>query len=204
MGTRNLTVVYMDGAYRVAQYGQWDGYPEGNGILCLQFLRDAFDEEKFRDELGRLRWVNHEKLEELWRRFGAKDNGLVPMNGAEAMMRVFPEFSRDTGVKILPMIQTGQVLSGCLDNQIDFAWDGLMCEWVWLIDLDRRTFEGYAGFNDKPLKANDRFYWLQEIADAAKIGGRTYYPVRKVAEWSIDRLPTEEEFLDAFREKEEP
>lgn len=25
MGTRNLTAVYLDGQYKVAQYGQWDG-----------------------------------------------------------------------------------------------------------------------------------------------------------------------------------
>lgn len=31
MGTRNLTAVYLDGQYKVAQYGQWDGYPEGQG-----------------------------------------------------------------------------------------------------------------------------------------------------------------------------
>lgn len=31
MGTRNLTAVYIDGEYKVAQYGQWDGYPEGPG-----------------------------------------------------------------------------------------------------------------------------------------------------------------------------
>ena len=35
MGTRNLTIVYYDGDYRVAQYGQWDGYPEGAGIEVL-------------------------------------------------------------------------------------------------------------------------------------------------------------------------
>jgi len=28
MGTRNLTCVMKDGQYKVAQYGQWDGYPE--------------------------------------------------------------------------------------------------------------------------------------------------------------------------------
>ena len=27
MGTRNLTCVFKDGEYKVAQYGQWDGYP---------------------------------------------------------------------------------------------------------------------------------------------------------------------------------
>lgn len=40
MGTRNLTAVYLDGQYKVAQYGQWDGYPEGQGITVLTFLRD--------------------------------------------------------------------------------------------------------------------------------------------------------------------
>ena len=27
MGTRNLTAVYLDGEYKIAQYGQWDGLP---------------------------------------------------------------------------------------------------------------------------------------------------------------------------------
>jgi hypothetical protein len=31
MGTRNLIAVFFDGEYRVAQYSQWDGYPEGQG-----------------------------------------------------------------------------------------------------------------------------------------------------------------------------
>ena len=38
MGTRNLTAVYLDGQYKVAQYGQWDGYPEGQGIASAQRL----------------------------------------------------------------------------------------------------------------------------------------------------------------------
>jgi hypothetical protein len=31
MGTRNLTIVIADKKIKVAQYGQWDGYIEGNG-----------------------------------------------------------------------------------------------------------------------------------------------------------------------------
>ena len=38
MGTRNLTMVYLNGEYKVAQYGQWDGYPEATGCLILKFL----------------------------------------------------------------------------------------------------------------------------------------------------------------------
>jgi len=29
MGTRNLTIVTSNGKTKVAQYGQWDGYPGG-------------------------------------------------------------------------------------------------------------------------------------------------------------------------------
>lgn len=49
MGTRNLTAVYLDGQYKVAQYGQWDGYPEGQGITVLTFLRDKMDLELFKE-----------------------------------------------------------------------------------------------------------------------------------------------------------
>ena len=35
MGTRNLTAVFMDGEYKVAQYGQWDGYQKDRVRLAL-------------------------------------------------------------------------------------------------------------------------------------------------------------------------
>ena len=38
MGTRNLTCVVKNGEFVVAQYGQWDGYPDGNGFKILEFL----------------------------------------------------------------------------------------------------------------------------------------------------------------------
>lgn len=41
MGTRNLTCVVVDGEMKVAQYGQWDGYPEGQGATCCEFIQET-------------------------------------------------------------------------------------------------------------------------------------------------------------------
>ena len=46
MGTRHLICVVKDNEYKLAQYGQWDGYPEGQGVNILRFLRD-FDRDVF-------------------------------------------------------------------------------------------------------------------------------------------------------------
>lgn len=39
MGTRHLIAVCIDGKYPIAQYGQFDGYPEGAGVDILNILR---------------------------------------------------------------------------------------------------------------------------------------------------------------------
>ena len=182
MGTRNLTVVYMDGEYRVAQYGQWDGYPEGQGLVCLRFLENDFVEHKFRTNLRKLKMVETDEerkaLDILY-----KDK--------------WPnEFSRDTGAKILKMIQDGNVESGFLINNISFASQG-DCEWAWVLDLDKRTFGGYEGWNKTPLTQNDRFFFLGNYQDG------DYCGVKLVQSWDLDDLPTEDEFLEAFNKDEE-
>lgn len=198
MGTRHLTAVYMDGDYRVAQYGQWDGYPEGAGISCLHFVRDKMKETVFKHKIGKLHWLDDEKYNELMRRFGADPDGFIQVNDHDRLRRIFPELHRDTGSDILQMIQDGKVLSGCLRNDITFAADSLFCEWAWVIDLDKRMFEAYKGFNKVPLTEADRFYPMREHEDAGE-----YHGVKLVAAWSLDELPTDEEFLAAFKTEEE-
>ena len=41
MGTRHMIAVVNNGKYRVAQYGQWDGYPSGQGVGVLGFLTNG-------------------------------------------------------------------------------------------------------------------------------------------------------------------
>ena len=60
MGTRHLIAVQKDGEYKVAQYGQWDGYPEGQGVRVLEFLRNT-DIELFKKRLSNVRFFDETK-----------------------------------------------------------------------------------------------------------------------------------------------
>jgi hypothetical protein len=44
MGTRNLTVVISNNQTKVAQYGQWDGNPSGQGVNAITTLIQIMDE----------------------------------------------------------------------------------------------------------------------------------------------------------------
>lgn len=191
MGTRFLTAVFTDGQYRVAQYGQWDGYPEGAGVNILHFLRDELDEPRFRSELEKLRFADSERLWELRRRFGADEDGSISVADYNRLKRVFPEFHRDTGEDILRLIQNGDVLSGALENRLAFAGNSLLCEWVYVVDFDSRTFEVYEGYNKEPLDPFERFAELECDDDG-------YYPVKLAASWPLDCLPADEEFVGMF------
>ena len=185
MGTRHLTAVFLDGEYKIAQYGQWDGYPRGAGKNCLNFAQSIIEEtarKAFADKVRSCSWIKQKYIDD-------KTN-------QEDWQKNYPELSRDTGSDILQLIQKSK--SGLkLVNSIDFVADGLMCEWVWVIDLDKSTFEGFRGFNNKPLTPHDRFHFLQYDEN------ESFYPARLIKEWQLSNLPTNEEFLKFFEKEDD-
>ena len=61
MGTRNLTMVIdQEGQKKVAQYGQWDGYPGGVGAGVLNFLKNDELLQKFKENLRKVRFLDEE------------------------------------------------------------------------------------------------------------------------------------------------
>lgn len=178
MGTRNLTCVVEGGEFRIAQYGQWDGYPDGQGATILEFIKTEFDEALFRRKLALLRIVSDAEIESL----------LKDMT-KEAWGRLYPTLNRDIGGKILQMVQEVPApLSVKLDTE--FAADSLWCEWCYVVDLDERTFEVYAGGKRMPLNPDERFGFLGELDTSTDYG-----PVRFLVGWSLDALPEKEEFV---------
>lgn len=184
MGTRNLTAVMIDGQYKIAQYGQWDGYPSGQGLTALRFLRNEMDRPRFMAMCREARWITQEETDKI--------------NADPEWKTNHPHLSRDAGAKILAVVQ--QHPAGiALGNSVDFAGDSLFCEWAYVIDLDKNTFEAFKGFNTEPIDPSERF----ASAPLDKDGNGKYYQVKHLRTWPLDALPTEEEFLKELEPDDE-
>lgn len=194
MGTRNLTIVQYNGAYKIAQYGQWDGYPECGGIEALTFarkLKDQIFRKRFENNLDKCRFFTDEEIKTIDKKIE---------EGGFNWQAEYPQLHRDVGRDILDMVYNadgGMVL----ENSINFASDSLFCEWAWLIDLDKNTFECYEGFNSEPLSPEDRFFDFP--IKEYYVTTHNYYPVKKTKEWSLDDLPDDDSFLAEFKKDEE-
>ena len=191
MGTRNLTAVMVDGEYKVAQYGQWDGYPSGQGATILEFLR-SLDEEKMKRFVKKVKAVGELSDEEnlkQWAECGSDpDSDYVTEEVSKKHTKKYPESSRDTGGKILSVILEKKA-GIFLNNEIDFVSDSLFCEWAYVVDLDANTFEVFEGFNKTPLENDERF---ANFSDQCK---QEYYPVKLRKKYDLDKLPTVEEMV---------
>ena len=195
MGTRSLICVVKDGEYRVAQYCQWDGYPEGQGIRVLTFLKSA-NLEKFKEKLDKVSWITHDELEKQWVEAGAEPGArLVPFEVTEKFGNLYPENSRDIGAKILQIIYEAEKPLK-LVNSLDFAANSLFCEWTYVVDLDNNKLEVYEGFNGEPLVKGERFYFLQDSLEEDS----GYYPVKLVTSFDINNLPNEVGFIEIIKE----
>lgn|SRR5512139_830975 len=207
MGTRNLVAVCFQGKYPIAQYGQWDGYPEGQGSDTLEFCRFLTQSperiEIFKQKLGKLTFITPEDLKALWVSCGASpDNDWVTMEIASKFKKHYAHLDRDAGADVLQMVyEMSETEPLKLKDSLDFAGDGLYCEWAWVIDLDKNTFEGYQGFQKEPLPDTERFAYLgmQHYSGVDS----DYYPAKMVACFPLDNLPTDTEFLGAFHDEDE-
>lgn len=194
MGTRNVTMVKVNGEYRISKYGQWDGYPSGRGIRILKFLRN-YDIGEFREKVLAVEIATEDFIKSEFERLGSDE-----------FWTKYPFLSRDEGgERFFSLLMEGKV--PFTRNDLDFVADSLMCEFAWIIDLDNGTFECFKGFNHEPLTETDRFFDWMSKADPKVFNhgdGTTYryYPCKLVASWKLDNLPSDEDFLQACGPKE--
>jgi hypothetical protein len=144
MGTRHFIGVIADGKYKIANYGQWDGYPSGQGAGILNFLSKA-DMTIFKDKLNHCRYVEQTELRQFYVNAGDDPNntsGWVDSRIADRFKNMYPSLSRDTGSNILNI-----VYDSCgvvpLWNSESFLDDELFCEFAYIIDVDNGTLRCY-------------------------------------------------------------
>jgi hypothetical protein len=179
MGTRHLIAVQKDGEYKVAQYGQWDGYLSGQGDSILKFFNEN-NLETFRNKVDNCFFGTQEQIDEAYAPY--TNDGWMTMEQSDAFSKSeFAHLSRNTGADILDIIvKSNEPLM--LSDQIDFANDSLFCEYAYVIDLDKDILEVYQGFNTDPLPEGARF------TGKAKEDG-DYQAVKLVASFPLANLP---------------
>jgi hypothetical protein len=185
MGTRHVTCVFLDGEYKVAQYGQWDGHFSEQGKKILTFLKYA-DIEIFKMKLrNNIHHVNKLYIETLYNNIKYKSNT------GSAFEALYPSLSRDTGSGILDIIYSSTPDTEILiELSLDFALDSMWCEYGYVIDLDKNTFEFYKGLNKMTLfeyqmiKAlgKERFFTVPHLTED------NYAPIRLKKEYKLTEL----------------
>lgn len=194
MGTRNLTCVVLNGKYRIAQYCQWDGYPSGQGRTVLEFLK-KMDRDRFDSALKKTKWITGEAIKALYVEAGnTSDDGWINMEVAANFKDANPQLDRDMGANVLEFVQESDA-PVLLNNEIDFAQDGLMCEWAYVIDLDKNSLEVYSGFGKEKLSEGSRF--------GNDIDDNGYSAIGLVKEYWLNDLPSYDTFLADLEPRDE-
>ena len=154
MGTRHYQVVIdKNGKSKIKQYGQWDGYPNGQGLDILKYLKSG-DLIKYQENLSKIPLITKEQIE--------------MVNADVNWPKNYPYLSRDCGSDIHQMIEDGTVPFVRHTGKTEAnKW----CEGFYTIDFKKNKFIS------------------------------KYYD--KTVVYALDALPTEEEYLNAFKSTEE-
>lgn len=152
MGTRNLTMVKLDGAIKVANYGQWDGYPTGQGVTVAAFvqayLRHKTTRAEFAEKVAALTFATAAEVDAInadWEATEAAHTAAAAKGNyvPKYEMDKFKPYIRDTGANILTLVNDG--VSMPLKDDSEFLKDGLFCEFAYCVDLDAGAVDVYCG-----------------------------------------------------------
>lgn len=135
MGTRHIQkVINKKGEVKLNQYGQWDGYPEGQGVDILMYLKHC-NIKNYEKEINKLNPINEEQDKMVEQDQNWKEN--------------YPYLSRDCGSKIHLMIESGKVQFVSIADEDVESW----CEGFYTIDFEKNKFttEFYGYKKSYPL-----------------------------------------------------
>ena len=216
MGTRNLTMVIdTNGEIKIAQYGQWDGCPSGQGSTILAFARDKEKLEKLKKELNNIKFFNKcEDINEYLEQYNEKapEWSNQPDNRTNEDKYWFHSLiTRDLGGKILEavitldksMLPKEMNETIYLEDDSEFGKDSLMCEWAYCINLQTNKLQCFEGFNKDKSKEYPMFATNQEEVDKRfDYTDSRYYGIKLIKEYDLDTLPDRETFIKELEGEE--
>lgn len=179
MGTRNLTMVIdQEGTKKVAQYGQWDGYPSGVGVGVLRFLKNKELFDKLKAKLSKVRFLDVEGKDkdfiESYEK-NAPEWSNQPDNRTDEQKRWFSTYcTRDLAEEILTNIANSdddEIV--IIDREQTAIGDGWV-EYSYVINLKENKLKVF-GLLDQPM----------------------------IKEFDLDNLPEEDVFVSELEGVEE-
>jgi hypothetical protein len=187
MGTRGfLGFVLQDKEY--ITYNHYDSYPSGLGDSVLQWLRAEVENgqaglDSIRQRVAALQLITNEDAE--------------PTPEEAARLAEYADLSVSTGEDWYSLLRNTQgdpeaiLTSGYMIDGHSFPLDSLFCEWGYLVDLDRASFDVYRGFQNSPATAGR---WAgkdteDEHGATRAVGVPDYYAVQLIKSYPLADLP---------------
>lgn len=169
MGTRHLIVVVYQGKWHIAQYGQYDGYPEGVGMRLVRLLAPSTGlVDQIRAGLAHTYMLP--AGDPLFAAAAAAkqthidsfvpyiDDGRIAQSAfqrwcddpvarySDDLLAVLPSLQPTTSSAVLVLVAHASAENRLpMDDSSEFANDALFCEWTYVVDFDEEVFEVYTG-----------------------------------------------------------
>lgn len=165
------------GNTKIAQYGQWDGYPSGQGITILEFIRDKENMSKLLSKLDNIRFLDDIADKEFIDDYNSKAPKYTDSQDDRTPEQIewFNVYqSRDIGGDILKNVANSTSNEILLTNSEEDCTGDTWVEYCYVINLQKNTFEIYNQTDNPILKS-----------------------------YNLDELPSNKQFLQDLKEEEE-
>ncbi|OBT87968.1 hypothetical protein VE02_04553 [Pseudogymnoascus sp. 03VT05] len=164
MGTRHLICVFHRGRFVIAQYGQFDGYPEVQGHALTTFLLVPGNILRLKAGLAHIYTPTASEVAEFEKSITRQneEHHAAKLRGeASVMSRMKPSCP---SMWCLTSAGVLEVVAGAeggkevpIRQELGFIHDGLFCEWAYVVDLDAEVLEVFNGVEKEYEGSSQRF-----------------------------------------------
>lgn len=196
MSTRGLVCIYYKGGFVAASYNHSDSYPSSLGLELLDKLKTDLNFDDFKEKLKFISLLSPEEITQRWSSLGVNKGAYISHFLEQEFTYRYPHFQTLPGSDLVRFLanphNNGPLIE--LKNSLSFAADSLFCEWCYVLDFDKNTFEVFKGFNEAPLDEDERFFFLTKESYKEHRANQ-YRPVKLVKSYSFNKLPDDDDFL---------